>query len=141
MDGVTRIAELQAECDALRAALVEQQERVTQLTTRAIVAERHKALELLSKGSAVEQLEMRLREQLAETEIRAEKAEAESTALRARVEALEADRGRLQDALRHIVEWDDECGCEDHTSEDCCQLQGDADFCARCWAAVALKAG
>jgi uncharacterized protein YhaN len=105
MDGVTRIAELQAECDALRAALVEQQQQTDSYRNMALLRER------------------------------------ESTALRARVEALEADRGRLQDALRHIVEWDDECGCEDHTSEDCCQLQGDADFCARCWAAVALKEG
>jgi hypothetical protein len=49
---------------------------------RAIVVEHHKALELMSRGSAVEQLEMKLRTQLAEVELRAEAAEAQVSALR-----------------------------------------------------------
>jgi len=73
------LAHLQLEtADKLEAAEAERDKA----RARAIVAEHHKTLELLSKGSAVEQLEMQLRTKLAETEIRAEAAEAKVRRLR-----------------------------------------------------------
>jgi hypothetical protein len=65
--------------DALTAsedARQQAQEQIVTLTARAVAAERHKALELLSKGSAVEQLEMKLRTELAETQLALEASEA-----------------------------------------------------------------
>jgi uncharacterized protein YuzE len=79
-------AEAVAFQDRKRAETAEQaleaaEQKIKSLTARAIVAEQHKTLELLSKGSATEQLEMRLREKLAAAELRAEAAEQRITAL------------------------------------------------------------
>jgi hypothetical protein len=83
------------------------EQKIKSLTARAIVAEQHKTLELLSKGSATEQLEMRLREKLAAAELRAEAAEQRITALEG------ALRAKVAEWRQYIAEEDnDEWGRE-----------------------------
>jgi hypothetical protein len=108
-------AEAVAFQDRKRAETAEQaleaaEQKIKSLTARAIVAEQHKTLELLSEGSATEQLEMRLREKLAEAELRAEAAEQRITALE------EALRAKVEEVARHLegagICWNSEAGTE-----------------------------
>lgn len=71
--------------------LAQREAEIAQLTARAIVAERHKALELMSRGSAAVQLENDLREKLALAELRAEAREAEIAALRQALQSIAAN--------------------------------------------------
>ncbi len=48
---------------------------------------------------------------------------------------------RLEDALRTIEESDWQCGCDDHSSPDCCAKVIGRDpgfFCAHCFAGAVL---
>ena len=49
----------------------------------------------------------------------------------------ESANRQLREALQHIAD-EDECGCEDHASEDCCNNVGA--FCSGCIARAALEA-
>lgn len=68
-DASRHIEHLEARLIAQTHALEEAQDQIVTLTARAVLAERHETFELLSKGSAVEQMEKELRTKLAETEI------------------------------------------------------------------------
>jgi hypothetical protein len=93
--------------ETVEQALEAAEQKIKSLTARAIVAEQHKTLELLSEGSATEQLEMRLREKLAEAELRAEAAEQRITALEG------ALRAKVAEWRQYIAEEDnDEWGRE-----------------------------
>lgn len=67
-------------------------ERLARVTAEKVVAQHSRALELMSRGSAVVELENKLREQLALAEIKAEDAESQ-------VQALTEERARLREAL------------------------------------------
>jgi DNA repair exonuclease SbcCD ATPase subunit len=98
---------LERRAETAEQALEAAEQKIKSLTARAIVAEQHKTLELLSKGSATEQLEMRLREKLAAAELRAEAAEQRITALEG------ALRAKVAEWRQYIAEEDnDEWGRE-----------------------------
>jgi hypothetical protein len=103
-------AKLHRRAETAEQALEAAEQKIKSLTARAIVAEQHKTLELLSKGSATEQLEMRLREKLAAAELRAEAAEQRITALE------EALRAKVEEVARHLegagICWNSEAGTE-----------------------------
>lgn len=86
----------------IAAALADVEREKEQLRVRAVMAEQHKALSLMGRGSYAEQVEYDLRVQLAETEVRTEAAEARCQTLEA---ALNVPEGTPMDIIHAAVSF------------------------------------